>query len=76
MHPLACTGYIASQQRRSCACAQGAKPAAEKNLRFLLQKVLKQSDVGTLGRIVLPKVRQPSSSISSSFSILSSTCKM
>ncbi|KAJ4969513.1 hypothetical protein NE237_016214 [Protea cynaroides] len=27
----------------------------EKNLRFLLQKVLKQSDVGTLGRIVLPK---------------------
>ncbi|CAM0884278.1 unnamed protein product [Alopecurus aequalis] len=36
---------------------QGAKPAAapEKNLRFLLQKVLKQSDVGSLGRIVLPK---------------------
>lgn len=29
----------------------------EKNLRFLLQKVLKQSDVGSLGRIVLPKVR-------------------
>ncbi|CAN6464239.1 unnamed protein product [Victoria cruziana] len=28
---------------------------AEKNLRFLLQKVLKQSDVGNLGRIVLPK---------------------
>ncbi|XP_078445753.1 B3 domain-containing transcription factor ABI3-like [Wolffia australiana] len=28
---------------------------AEKNLRFLLQKVLKQSDVGSLGRIVLPK---------------------
>uniref|UniRef100_A0A6V7QSB8 TF-B3 domain-containing protein n=2 Tax=Magnoliopsida TaxID=3398 RepID=A0A6V7QSB8_ANACO len=27
----------------------------EKNLRFLLQKVLKQSDVGSLGRIVLPK---------------------
>jgi hypothetical protein len=25
-------------------------------LRFLLQKVLKQSDVGNLGRIVLPKV--------------------
>ncbi|KQK11144.1 B3 domain-containing protein VP1 [Brachypodium distachyon] len=36
---------------------QGAnnKPAADKNLRFLLQKVLKQSDVGSLGRIVLPK---------------------
>ncbi|KAK6164304.1 hypothetical protein DH2020_001168 [Rehmannia glutinosa] len=37
----------------------------EKNLKFLLQKVLKQSDVGNLGRIVLPKmirgvkVRQP-----------------
>ncbi|KAK2648610.1 hypothetical protein Ddye_016099 [Dipteronia dyeriana] len=31
----------------------GLKP--EKNLRFLLQKVLKQSDVGNLGRIVLPK---------------------
>ncbi|CAN1131290.1 B3 domain-containing transcription factor ABI3 [Linum perenne] len=28
---------------------------AEKNLKFLLQKVLKQSDVGSLGRIVLPK---------------------
>ncbi|XP_020576973.1 regulatory protein viviparous-1-like [Phalaenopsis equestris] len=27
----------------------------EKNYRFLLQKVLKQSDVGSLGRIVLPK---------------------
>ncbi|CAM8888481.1 unnamed protein product [Rhodiola kirilowii] len=33
--------------------SQGPKP--EKNLRFLLQKVLKQSDVGSLGRIVLPK---------------------
>ncbi|VFR00536.1 unnamed protein product [Cuscuta campestris] len=32
---------------------QGTK--TEKNLRFLLQKVLKQSDVGSLGRIVLPK---------------------
>ncbi|KAL5562056.1 hypothetical protein UlMin_031803 [Ulmus minor] len=32
---------------------QGWKP--ENNLRFLLQKVLKQSDVGSLGRIVLPK---------------------
>ncbi|KAJ8527201.1 hypothetical protein K7X08_029678 [Anisodus acutangulus] len=27
----------------------------EKNLKFLLQKVLRQSDVGNLGRIVLPK---------------------
>ncbi|KAI3678735.1 hypothetical protein L6452_38038 [Arctium lappa] len=32
---------------------QGLK--TEKNLKFLLQKVLKQSDVGSLGRIVLPK---------------------
>ncbi|PUZ53352.1 hypothetical protein GQ55_5G046200 [Panicum hallii var. hallii] len=32
---------------------QGAK--TDKNLRYLLQKVLKQSDVGSLGRIVLPK---------------------
>ncbi|KAI3995800.1 hypothetical protein MKX01_007279 [Papaver californicum] len=31
-----------------------SKPT-EKNLKFLLQKVLKQSDVGNLGRIVLPK---------------------
>ncbi|XP_010527217.1 PREDICTED: B3 domain-containing transcription factor ABI3-like isoform X2 [Tarenaya hassleriana] len=30
----------------------------EKSLRFLLQKVLKQSDVGNLGRIVLPKVKK------------------
>ncbi|KAF8394195.1 hypothetical protein HHK36_020402 [Tetracentron sinense] len=28
---------------------------SEKDLKFLLQKVLKQSDVGNLGRIVLPK---------------------
>nr|KYP54554.1 B3 domain-containing transcription factor ABI3 [Cajanus cajan] len=40
-------GRAASDRR------QGWKP--EKNLRFLLQKVLKQSDVGSLGRIVLPK---------------------
>ncbi|PSR94932.1 B3 domain-containing transcription factor [Actinidia chinensis var. chinensis] len=32
---------------------QGWEP--EMNLKFLLQKVLKQSDVGNLGRIVLPK---------------------
>ncbi|MCL7048920.1 hypothetical protein MKW94_012063 [Papaver nudicaule] len=32
----------------------GCKPT-EKNLKFLLQKVLEQSDVGNLGRIVLPK---------------------
>ncbi|TKY66067.1 B3 domain-containing transcription factor ABI3 [Spatholobus suberectus] len=40
-------GRVVSDRR------QGWKP--EKNLRFLLQKVLKQSDVGSLGRIVLPK---------------------
>ncbi|RWW15238.1 hypothetical protein GW17_00020931 [Ensete ventricosum] len=37
----------------------------EKNLKFLLQKVLKQSDVGSLGRIVLPKVSQPGHGLSS-----------
>ncbi|KAG0540676.1 hypothetical protein BDA96_03G429400 [Sorghum bicolor] len=44
-----------SPQRLAAASdkRQGAK--ADKNLRFLLQKVLKQSDVGSLGRIVLPK---------------------
>ncbi|KAL5998541.1 B3 domain-containing transcription factor [Asimina triloba] len=43
-----------SQQRQmGLDRRQGWKP--EKNLRFLLQKVLKQSDVGNLGRIVLPK---------------------
>ncbi|MED6160222.1 B3 domain-containing transcription factor [Stylosanthes scabra] len=41
------------QGRLSSDRRQGWKP--EKNLRFLLQKVLKQSDVGSLGRIVLPK---------------------
>ncbi|XP_017233957.1 B3 domain-containing transcription factor ABI3 isoform X1 [Daucus carota subsp. sativus] len=39
----------AQQQQKK----QGFK--GEKNLKFLLQKVLKQSDVGCLGRIVLPK---------------------
>ncbi|XP_068666711.1 B3 domain-containing transcription factor ABI3 [Aristolochia californica] len=44
----------AMQQRQiSSDRRQGWK--SEKNLRFLLQKVLKQSDVGNLGRIVLPK---------------------
>ncbi|XP_019450206.1 PREDICTED: B3 domain-containing transcription factor ABI3-like isoform X1 [Lupinus angustifolius] len=41
-------GRVSSEKRQ-----QGWKP--EKNLKFLLQKVLKQSDVGSLGRIVLPK---------------------
>ncbi|GAU21831.1 hypothetical protein TSUD_176770 [Trifolium subterraneum] len=41
------------QGRNASDRRQGWKP--EKNLRFLLQKVLKQSDVGSLGRIVLPK---------------------
>ncbi|CAN4098087.1 unnamed protein product [Withania somnifera] len=36
-----------TDKRQSCR--------TEKNLKFLLQKVLKQSDVGNLGRIVLPK---------------------
>ncbi|GJN16955.1 hypothetical protein PR202_gb03985 [Eleusine coracana subsp. coracana] len=42
-----------SPQRASDKRQSGSK--ADKNLRFLLQKVLKQSDVGSLGRIVLPK---------------------
>ncbi|XP_054782944.1 B3 domain-containing transcription factor ABI3 [Prosopis cineraria] len=42
------TTVPSTDQRR-----QGLK--TEKNLKFLLQKVLKQSDVGSLGRIVLPK---------------------
>ncbi|KAE9618046.1 putative transcription factor B3-Domain family [Lupinus albus] len=41
-------GRVSSEKRQ-----QGWK--SEKNLKFLLQKVLKQSDVGSLGRIVLPK---------------------
>ncbi|XP_078149667.1 B3 domain-containing protein VP1-like [Carex rostrata] len=41
-------GGSASERR------QGLK-SYDKNMRFLLQKVLKQSDVGNLGRIVLPK---------------------
>ncbi|KAG9447480.1 hypothetical protein H6P81_013608 [Aristolochia fimbriata] len=42
-----------AMQPRQIDRRQGWK--SEKNLRFLLQKVLKQSDVGNLGRIVLPK---------------------
>nr|AAQ04076.1 ABI3-like transcription factor [Prunus avium] len=44
-------GRSAAQERQERR--QGWK--SEKNLKFLLQKVLKQSDVGSLGRIVLPK---------------------
>ncbi|KAL1546662.1 B3 domain-containing transcription factor [Salvia divinorum] len=46
-------------QRPSATAASDRRPQqgwkTEKNLKFLLQKVLKQSDVGNLGRIVLPK---------------------
>ncbi|KAL7151710.1 hypothetical protein ABFS83_04G049700 [Erythranthe nasuta] len=42
-----------NQKQGSDKRQQGWK--SEKNLKFLLQKVLKQSDVGNLGRIVLPK---------------------
>ncbi|KAG6384043.1 hypothetical protein SASPL_102872 [Salvia splendens] len=45
--------------QRAAAAASDRRPQqgwkTEKNLKFLLQKVLKQSDVGNLGRIVLPK---------------------
>ncbi|KAJ3687353.1 hypothetical protein LUZ61_016517 [Rhynchospora tenuis] len=40
---------VSASERRQVLKSQ------DKNLRFLLQKVLKQSDVGSLGRIVLPK---------------------
>ncbi|XP_051134473.1 B3 domain-containing transcription factor ABI3 [Andrographis paniculata] len=43
----------ATSQQNNRRQQQGWK--TEKNLKFLLQKVLKQSDVGNLGRIVLPK---------------------
>ncbi|KAL5711727.1 acetolactate synthase [Ranunculus cassubicifolius] len=43
------------QHQASFDRRQGCKTGVEKNLKFLLQKVLKQSDVGSLGRIVLPK---------------------
>ncbi|GAB4841324.1 B3 domain-containing transcription factor, partial [Ancistrocladus abbreviatus] len=44
-----------SHQRQNGADNKKQGWKTEKNLRFLLQKVLKQSDVGNLGRIVLPK---------------------
>ncbi|KAL8106655.1 hypothetical protein AgCh_023419 [Apium graveolens] len=46
--PLAQSDRRGKQQKK-----QGSK--GENNLKFLLQKVLKQSDVSNLGRIVLPK---------------------
>ncbi|XP_009628582.1 B3 domain-containing transcription factor ABI3-like [Nicotiana tomentosiformis] len=49
MQPQNRQKHASSADKRS----QGWK--SEKNLKFLLQKVLKQSDVGNLGRIVLPK---------------------
>ncbi|GMJ00666.1 SUGAR INSENSITIVE 10, ABSCISIC ACID INSENSITIVE 3, ABA INSENSITIVE 3 [Hibiscus trionum] len=51
--PAAMQGQTYQQRQVAPDKRQGWKP--EKNLRFLLQKVLKQSDVGNLGRIVLPK---------------------
>ncbi|BAD82433.1 VP1 protein, OSVP1 [Oryza sativa Japonica Group] len=49
----AATAGAESLQRSTASEKRQAK--TDKNLRFLLQKVLKQSDVGSLGRIVLPK---------------------
>ncbi|XVF32254.1 hypothetical protein REPUB_Repub17cG0065700 [Reevesia pubescens] len=56
MHPVDRPAMQGQTYQRQVASdrRQGWKP--EKNLRFLLQKVLKQSDVGNLGRIVLPKI--------------------
>ncbi|KAK9082832.1 hypothetical protein Scep_029303 [Stephania cephalantha] len=45
---------IGLDRRQGCSTTN-IKSGSEKNLKFLLQKVLKQSDVGNLGRIVLPK---------------------
>ncbi|XP_042491039.1 B3 domain-containing transcription factor ABI3-like isoform X2 [Macadamia integrifolia] len=42
-------------QRQSTSERRQGWKVQDMNLRFLLQKVLKQSDVGNLGRIVLPK---------------------
>ncbi|KAK4366163.1 hypothetical protein RND71_014043 [Anisodus tanguticus] len=44
-----------NHQKHGSADKQSQGLKTEKNLKFLLQKVLKQSDVGNLGRIVLPK---------------------
>ncbi|XP_047975769.1 B3 domain-containing transcription factor ABI3 [Salvia hispanica] len=50
---------VQQQNGQRPAAASDRRPQqgwkTEKNLKFLLQKVLKQSDVGNLGRIVLPK---------------------
>ncbi|CAO2181969.1 unnamed protein product [Urochloa humidicola] len=53
-NPAAAPRQEESPQRSTASDKrQGVK--ADQNMRFLLQKVLKQSDVGSLGRIVLPK---------------------
>ncbi|KAM3231612.1 B3 domain-containing transcription factor ABI3 isoform X1 [Capsicum chacoense] len=44
-----------ASQKHGSTDKKQACSRTEKNLKFLLQKVLKQSDVGSLGRIVLPK---------------------
>ncbi|GMH30929.1 hypothetical protein Nepgr_032772 [Nepenthes gracilis] len=51
--PPAANVHSCHRQQIGSDKKQGWK--TEKNLKFLLQKVLKQSDVGNLGRIVLPK---------------------
>ncbi|XP_040385513.1 B3 domain-containing protein VP1 [Oryza brachyantha] len=54
--PAAAVGAQQESPQRSAASEKRqAATKTDKNLRFLLQKVLKQSDVGSLGRIVLPK---------------------
>ncbi|KAL6978771.1 B3 domain-containing transcription factor [Sarracenia purpurea var. burkii] len=56
IHGENCQQRQVSSDRRQVgfSSSMGWKPD-QKNLKFLLQKVLKQSDVGNLGRIVLPK---------------------
>ena len=40
-------------------CLQNSNRSVDTELQFLLQKELKPSDVGSLGRIILPKVQTP-----------------
>ncbi|GKU86138.1 hypothetical protein SLEP1_g702 [Rubroshorea leprosula] len=54
-HPVDRTAMQGQNYHRQSASDKRQGWKSEKNLRFLLQKVLKQSDVGNLGRIVLPK---------------------
>ncbi|MCO5560389.1 hypothetical protein L7F22_014004 [Adiantum nelumboides] len=55
LHPSAGNGQQQRMGARSSLELQQTYKRPDKNLRLLFQKELKQSDVGNLGRIVLPK---------------------